>query len=188
MSDAEQEVREALASYAKGNDLNPEMMGILARYGWTDGAKFIPRVSKEGQAVLEADGMLPPGWKSTVEVERFVKAWERGRCKELQTAPNSSKDLGFDDRRWVLKGYRQFISGPQLDGSEVVELMPVPREPEDSEYGPFEPDELIAWAENYGHPEAWAKRAQAAHAKVEKLEKTTAQCADAESCLVGHVK
>ncbi|HUR86940.1 MAG TPA: hypothetical protein VMY78_16525 [Solirubrobacteraceae bacterium] len=35
--------------------------------------------------------------------------------------------------------------------------------------GPFDPDELVQWAESYGHPESWAKRAQAAHARAEDL-------------------
>jgi hypothetical protein len=29
--------------------------------------------------------------------------------------------------------------------------------------------ELVAWAENYGHPEQWAKRAMAAHNRAENL-------------------
>lgn len=33
----------------------------------------------------------------------------------------------------------------------------------------FDADELLRWAETYGHPEDWAKRAQAAHARAERL-------------------
>jgi len=35
---------------------------------------------------------------------------------------------------------------------------------------PFNPDELVRWAETYGHPEEWAKLAQAAHARAESAE------------------
>lgn len=35
--------------------------------------------------------------------------------------------------------------------------------------GPFDPDELVRWAENYGHPEEWAKKAQALHGQNEAL-------------------
>lgn len=38
--------------------------------------------------------------------------------------------------------------------------------------GPFDPDELVRWAEHYGHPEEWAKRAQAAHNRAENLEES----------------
>lgn len=44
--------------------------------------------------------------------------------------------------------------------------------PDDSDYvgrGPFDGDELVTWAENYGHPEGWAKKAQDLHAKVDRL-------------------
>lgn len=34
-----------------------------------------------------------------------------------------------------------------------------------------DPDDLIRWAETYGHPEEWAKRAQGAHARAEKAER-----------------
>jgi hypothetical protein len=36
--------------------------------------------------------------------------------------------------------------------------------------GPFDADELVHWAELYGHPEDWAKRAQASHWRAEKAE------------------
>jgi hypothetical protein len=36
---------------------------------------------------------------------------------------------------------------------------------------PFDPDELVHWAEMYGHPEEWVQLAQAAHARAEKLER-----------------
>lgn len=36
--------------------------------------------------------------------------------------------------------------------------------------GPFDPDELVQWAEMYGHPEGWAKRAQSAHMRAERAE------------------
>lgn len=35
--------------------------------------------------------------------------------------------------------------------------------------GPFDGIELMRWAETYGHPEEWAKRAQAAHSRAEDL-------------------
>lgn len=35
--------------------------------------------------------------------------------------------------------------------------------------GPFDADELVRWAEMYGHPEGWAKKAQSLHAKNENL-------------------
>lgn len=36
--------------------------------------------------------------------------------------------------------------------------------------GPFDPDELVRWAEMYGHPEEWCKRAQQAHGRAERLQ------------------
>lgn len=39
-----------------------------------------------------------------------------------------------------------------------------------SERVAFDPDELVRYAESYGHPEEWIKKAQGLHAKVEKLE------------------
>jgi hypothetical protein len=36
--------------------------------------------------------------------------------------------------------------------------------------GAFDPDELVQWAETYGHPEVWANRAHAAHARAERAE------------------
>lgn len=36
--------------------------------------------------------------------------------------------------------------------------------------GPFDPDALVRWAESYGHPEGWVKRAQAAHLRAERAE------------------
>lgn len=38
-----------------------------------------------------------------------------------------------------------------------------------SEYGPFDADDLVRWAENYGHPETWAKKAQQLHGQNEAL-------------------
>jgi hypothetical protein len=35
---------------------------------------------------------------------------------------------------------------------------------------PFHGDELVEWAEKYGHPEEWVKKAQGLHGRVEKLE------------------
>ncbi len=35
---------------------------------------------------------------------------------------------------------------------------------------PFDGDELVRWAELYGHPEEWAKKAQAAHMRAERAE------------------
>lgn len=37
-------------------------------------------------------------------------------------------------------------------------------------FGPFDPDELVRWADLYGHPEEWAQTAQRLHRKVESLE------------------
>lgn len=45
--------------------------------------------------------------------------------------------------------------------------MPLDRQ---SSKGPFDPDELVRWAETYGHPEEWAKTAQQLHADVERLQ------------------
>jgi hypothetical protein len=41
--------------------------------------------------------------------------------------------------------------------------------PDVLDVGPFDPDELVRWAENYGHPEGWAKKAQSLHGKNEDL-------------------
>ncbi len=35
---------------------------------------------------------------------------------------------------------------------------------------PYDPHELVRWAMMYGHPEEWAKLAQAAHARAESAE------------------
>jgi hypothetical protein len=35
--------------------------------------------------------------------------------------------------------------------------------------GPFDPDELVHWAEMYGHPEDWCKKAQQLHGRLERL-------------------
>lgn len=43
--------------------------------------------------------------------------------------------------------------------------------------GPYDPDELVRWAETYGHPEHWAKSAQAAHARAERLHTVLAEAA-----------
>ena len=37
------------------------------------------------------------------------------------------------------------------------------------DHGPFDPAELVRWAEHYGHPEGWAKKAQGLHAQNERL-------------------
>jgi hypothetical protein len=36
--------------------------------------------------------------------------------------------------------------------------------------GPFDAVELVRWAELYGHPEGWVKRAQASHMRAERAE------------------
>lgn len=55
-------------------------------------------------------------------------------------------------------------------------MTPVNSDRPDFDHGPFDPDELVRWAEMYGHPEEWAKRAQAAHAKYERfIEELTAK-------------
>lgn len=36
--------------------------------------------------------------------------------------------------------------------------------------GPFDADELVRYAEMYGHPEGWIKRAQGAHQRAENAE------------------
>jgi hypothetical protein len=33
----------------------------------------------------------------------------------------------------------------------------------------FDPDELVRWAETYGHPEEWAKKAQHLHKTLERI-------------------
>jgi hypothetical protein len=30
----------------------------------------------------------------------------------------------MDERRWTMKGFRQYVTGPQLDGSETITLVP----------------------------------------------------------------
>jgi hypothetical protein len=42
----------------------------------------------------------------------------------------------------------------------------------------FDGVELIQWAEMYGHPEEWVKRAQAAHMRAERCIELMLQCAD----------
>ncbi len=39
--------------------------------------------------------------------------------------------------------------------------------PEDADHGPFDPEELVRWAEAFGHPEWWAQKAKAFHAALE---------------------
>lgn len=40
-----------------------------------------------------------------------------------------------------------------------------------TEFGPFDPDELVRWAETYGDPEEWAQKAKAAHIRAEEAER-----------------
>jgi len=47
--------------------------------------------------------------------------------------------------------------------------------PDAPECGPFDPDELVGYAERYGHPEEWIKKAQELHGKVERLEAEVAR-------------
>lgn len=46
-------------------------------------------------------------------------------------------------------------------------------------------DDLLRWAEMYGHPEEWAKRAQAAHGRAERLWKALREVGDAYGCFAG---
>lgn len=39
-------------------------------------------------------------------------------------------------------------------------------------HGPFDPDALVRWAETYGDPEGWAKKAQQLHGENERLKAT----------------
>jgi hypothetical protein len=67
----------------------------------------------------------------------------------------------------------------------ILEEGATPREPESSrevpvppfisDLYPLDPDELVRYAERYGHPEEWIKKAQELHAKVERLEAELAQ-------------
>lgn len=38
--------------------------------------------------------------------------------------------------------------------------------------GPFDSADLVRWAEMYGHPEEWVKRAQSAHGRAERAQRT----------------
>jgi hypothetical protein len=55
----------------------------------------------------------------------------------------------------------------------------VARHVADDDHGPFDPEDLVSWAETYGHPEGWAKRAQAAHARAERLQEELRAARDA---------
>lgn len=70
-----------------------------------------------------------------------------------------------DAVRTILPLTRLASIGALCDGVQVSI-----REPLDEDaHGPFDPDELVRWAETYGHPESWAKRAQQLHAENERL-------------------
>lgn len=47
---------------------------------------------------------------------------------------------------------------------EQIPMMPAANLSSES----FDPDDLVRWADMYGHPEEWAKRAQAASGRAEK--------------------
>lgn len=83
----------------------------------------------------------------------------------------SNKDLEKDKREAVerdatLLGIGALYDGKPLDARKLTLIYPA----FPIENGPFDPDELVRWAESYGHPEEWAKRAQAAHGRAEKIE------------------
>lgn len=59
--------------------------------------------------------------------------------------------------------------------------------PSSEQHGPFDADELVRWAETYGHPEEWAKRAQAAHARAEAAESRLRECQEALDDLMAAV-
>jgi len=58
-------------------------------------------------------------------------------------------------------------SGALTDFTRVRAREETAHEPRD-DHGPFDPDEIVAWAEAYGHPEDWAHRAQAANERAER--------------------
>lgn len=47
--------------------------------------------------------------------------------------------------------------------------------PQHFDSGPFDPDELVRWAEMYGHPELWCQKAQALHVRLERLRELRAE-------------
>jgi hypothetical protein len=51
----------------------------------------------------------------------------------------------------------------------VADLPSAPSNAGEFYCGPFDPDELVRWAEMYGDPEQWAKKAQRLHGEVERL-------------------
>lgn len=51
--------RDALARFAKGGQLDPEMRVTLESYGWI---RSVPAVTVGGRAILEEDGTVPREW------------------------------------------------------------------------------------------------------------------------------
>lgn len=43
--------------------------------------------------------------------------------------------------------------------------------PDQASHGPFDPDDLVRWAETYGDPEWWANRAQQLHRRLEDADR-----------------
>lgn len=86
-----------------------------------------------------------------------------------------SVDGTYDDGWATLRsdiGFERVVAIPQLvaNGNLISGPSVVVEKAE-----PFDVDELIRYAESYGHPEEWIKKAQELHAKVERLEAELAQ-------------
>lgn len=115
------------------------------------------------------------------KLEVALPALEQGLVSAEQAVADASSMTRSDLRTH----YEQLQGGDGGDdtaptGSEAAadESAAAPSDPEPvddpaggtDDTGPFDADELIRWAEHYGHPEGWAKKAQALHGKVENLE------------------
>jgi hypothetical protein len=48
--------------------------------------------------------------------------------------------------------------------------------------GPFDPDELVRWAETYGHPEEWAQKAKAANEHLEEALERREEALEEREC------
>lgn len=98
------------------------------------------------------------------------------------SAERAAADATSLTRRDLRERYRELLGGdlePAPPTITVNESQPEDEVPAGGtdEYGeswvdgvepkPFDADELVQWAESYGHPETWAKKAQDLHGKVD---------------------